>query len=288
MRHKNPPADTPAGAARRELVEQLDKAIAGLARRALSDAAVHEIRKRLKRARAALRLLRDCTGVTQYRHENSMIRDAARPLTPLRDAKVLLETLRRRAPPERRPRSFIRRFEGTLREESRAERRKLRSREMAAAAHVLRAVRRRAAALSDEQLARGPGAGLKRTYKAGCKALERARKRPTDEHLHEWRKQAKYLCNQLEVMRPFGLRGGAKRCKQARRLTDFLGDDHDLALLTEQVFRHAKGVDAASQDDAVQDLIGSLGRRRKKLQRKAFRVGRKLYADAPRHYRYQP
>jgi CHAD domain-containing protein len=288
MRQKNPPADTPTGAARRELVEQLDKAIAGLARRALSDAAVHEIRKRLKRARAALRLLRECAGVTQYRHENSLIRDAARPLTPLRDAKVLLDTLRRRAPPERRPRSFTRRFEGVLREQSRAEQRKLRSREMEAAAQVLRAVRRRAAALSDEQLSRGPGAGLERTYKAGRKALQLARKRPTNEHLHEWRKQAKYLSNQLEIMRPFGLRACAKRCKQAKRLADFLGDDHDLALLTEQVFRHAKGGDAASQDDAVQDLIGSFGRRRKKLQRKAFRVGQKLYADAPKQYRYQP
>jgi len=37
------------------------------------------------------------------------------------------------------------------------------------------------------------GVGLKRTYSSGREAFERARVAPTNEHLHEWRKQAKYF-----------------------------------------------------------------------------------------------
>src|SRR5580704_13345662 len=112
--------------ARRALVAQLDQAVAGLEdprRRS-----IHEIRKKLKRARAALRLLRDCLGKAVYRRENSLLRDAARPLTPVRDAKVLFETLRHHDPKKGRadPGAFMRRFYRVLGERRRAARIELR------------------------------------------------------------------------------------------------------------------------------------------------------------------
>src|SRR4051794_28254839 len=59
----------------------------------LSDEAVHDARKRLKEVRAALRLLREALGSRTYRQENACFRDAARPLSEVRDAKVLVSTL---------------------------------------------------------------------------------------------------------------------------------------------------------------------------------------------------
>src|SRR6185369_13889932 len=54
------------------------------------DARVHAARKALKRARAALRLMRPALASEVYERENRALRDAARCLSPLRDARSLV------------------------------------------------------------------------------------------------------------------------------------------------------------------------------------------------------
>jgi CHAD domain-containing protein len=78
---------------RRILREQIAKALEALGGTTLSDEAVHSARKELKKARATLQLLRDALGDVVYKRENAALRDAARPLSEVRDAKVLLDTL---------------------------------------------------------------------------------------------------------------------------------------------------------------------------------------------------
>jgi CHAD domain-containing protein len=58
-----------------------------------TDRSVHAARKEMKRARAALRLMRASLGDAAYRRMNGQVRDAARPLTPIRDASVLIRSL---------------------------------------------------------------------------------------------------------------------------------------------------------------------------------------------------
>src|SRR5262249_43700516 len=73
--------------------KQLCKALEALNRDGpLSDDVVHDARKRLKKARALLRLLREALGSRTYGRENVCLRDAALPLTEVRDAKVLVDT----------------------------------------------------------------------------------------------------------------------------------------------------------------------------------------------------
>jgi len=74
---------------------QLDDALEELtgARKGSRDEAVHEVRKSFKKVRAVLRLVRPEIGEKTYREENTCFRDAARPLTEVRDAKILIETL---------------------------------------------------------------------------------------------------------------------------------------------------------------------------------------------------
>jgi hypothetical protein len=67
------------------------------------DEAVHQVRKDLKKARAALRLLRDAVGEAAYSRENIELRDAARPLSALRDAVVGLELARELIAKEKSP-----------------------------------------------------------------------------------------------------------------------------------------------------------------------------------------
>src|SRR5258706_13520096 len=85
----------------------------------LTDESVHRIRKDLKRARAALRLLRDAVTERAYAKENFLLRDAARPLAAARDATIVLQQLdallaSRRA---KAYRGTLRRLRGELRRE---------------------------------------------------------------------------------------------------------------------------------------------------------------------------
>src|SRR5437762_7941070 len=57
------------------------------------DEAVHEARRSMKKIRALLRFVRPEIGDGSYSQENACFRDAARPLTEVRDAKILVETM---------------------------------------------------------------------------------------------------------------------------------------------------------------------------------------------------
>src|SRR5262252_6965101 len=72
-------------------IHQALKALQG--KQPLSDAAVHGARKQLKKGRADLRLLRKALGSQPYAYENTALRDVARPLTAVRDARALMDTL---------------------------------------------------------------------------------------------------------------------------------------------------------------------------------------------------
>jgi len=285
---KEPPnADAPMHSASLALLGQLERAATGLEESKRSDRTIHETRKDLKRARATLRLLRASLGEAAYRRDNALLRDVARTLTPVRDAKVLFETLRgvdaRLGTP--RARTFMGRLYRVLGEQRRAAKRALRNADLVQAGGALRALRQRAAALSDRPLAQSPaGVPMKDAYRSARKAFARARRHQTDERLHEWRKQTKYFASELEVVLGFGPKRFAKAHKRAHKLAEQLGDDHDLSLLTEKVLRHAKGVHAPSQDDKVEELLGQLAGRRKALQRKAFRLGKRLYSCRARCY----
>ncbi len=71
---------------------QIESALEELASNSNANEIVHEVRKRLKRLRAILRLVRETLGEKVYRRENTSFRDTARPLTEVRDAEALIES----------------------------------------------------------------------------------------------------------------------------------------------------------------------------------------------------
>lgn len=81
---------------RRAIVGRLDKAVERLREAGDGDVpaeAIHGARKDLKKARAALRLVREDLGEKTFKRENRALRDAARTLSASRDAEVKLATL---------------------------------------------------------------------------------------------------------------------------------------------------------------------------------------------------
>jgi hypothetical protein len=176
--------------------KRIDIALEVLRKTPPSDGTVHEARKSLKKARAGLRLLRSGLKQAIYREENAALRDAARPLSAVRDAEVLSHTLtalltRYGAPASTLRLASLRR--AIKHHRSAAHHTLLRQPAgLADSRRLLRKTRARVAALSIQQHDWAVlGTGLQRVYAQGRRAMTRVHDRPAAEEFHEWRKQIK-------------------------------------------------------------------------------------------------
>ncbi len=263
--------------------EQLDRAVSELSEGINADPAraVHNARKAIKKERSLLRLARGAMPSRRRREENTALREAARGLSGVRDAEVIVSALD----------GLADRFSGQLpaatfdaiRDHLKEDRQGAGGGSAldARAVQELGAVRRR---VDDWELsADGWDAlepGLMRSFKRGRKAFARARRGGSSEQLHAWRKRVKDLWYQQRLLAEIGgpiVRGQAK---DAHRLADLLGDDHDLSLLRDELTQRPMPVPA--DVDAVVKL---LDHRREELQSEAFQVGERVYAESPKAFR---
>jgi CHAD domain-containing protein len=269
----------------RLLCHHIDQALKALrGHQPLSDAAVHGARKQLKKGRADLRLLRKALAPQTYRYENTTLRDVARPLTAVRDARVLMETLERlvehggaqaQALDLDRVRRALREEYGEVRQRVLHE-----GNTLALLEASLRAARARTQCWPIGR--RGwsvLGAGLKRVYRNGREAFAVAQEDPSQEHLHEWRKQVKYLWHQLQVLQPIQLGQVTALADQAHSLANALGDDHDLAVLSDKFLEEP---DRFSDRATMQTLADLMACCRAHLQEQAMTLGHQLYEAQPR------
>jgi len=265
---------------RRILVEWIAAATAALGKKKVTDTDIHDARKQLKKARAALRLLRGSIGEIAYRRENAALRDAARPLGVARDSKASIAALE--ALGERHESIKLDKFRRLLGRERTQARRALTHTLISKQRTSLRAVTKR----SERWRLQGDdweviGDGLRRSYRRGRKRFATAKESRDTQCLHEWRKQVKYLWHQLQILQP--LRPGkieeiADRC---HKLAEKLGDDHDLAVLRAKIAGHAKSF-AHPKD--LDELLRLLDRRRVQLQDEAFDIGSRLFKGKPRAF----
>jgi CHAD domain-containing protein len=284
--------------ATRELRAAIVEALARLEQVPLSDHSVHEARKALKKARAALRLLRDALDDAAYRAENAALRDAGRHLAPRRDAKsalAALDALRERYPGKLPP-LRVEKLMGALdaKPESTTSSRALPRQPT----QLLKRCLERADQPDFTRIGARPlERGLRRIYRKGRKAFAEAQSSGTTEALHEWRKQVKYLANALEALyAPKRGKTGkiARRTKKfirtkkltrsAEKLAGRLGDEHDLAVLAQRTGatkRHQQGPAHARKQRPQRGLQPLIERRRTKLRKRAFALGGKLYRRKP-------
>jgi CHAD domain-containing protein len=116
---------------------------------------------------------------------------------------------------------------------------------------------------------------LARAHRRVRKARKTASRSGATEDLHEWRKELKDLTH-LARFAERRLRSGGRIGDWAREAEQLLGDDHDLAILRSRVVK--KGKTAAAR--FVSNI--EIGGRRAKLQRRAYRLGRRIgRAPAP-------
>ena len=142
------------------------------------------------------------------------------------------------------------------------------------AVHAARKAAKRYRAPASHSEVASAVAGARKSYKAGRSACAQAKSRD-DLALHEWRKQAKYLLNQLELLRAVFNVDFKKLHRRADRLADILGTDHDLGVLLSKL---------PFYDANSQSLVKHLKKRRHKLQARPFRVGKKLYRRSAKRF----
>jgi len=242
------------------------------------ETAIHEVRKRCKETRGLARLVRSALG-DDFRPFDTLVRSAANELSAMRDAHALLAT-------------FDTLLAAQL-DDSDPSLRLIRDHQAMLAAAVTASVeagddrlpRARellAEALSKSQCWRIPkgfdplSQGLTATYRLGRRWLDRAQTKPTDHRLHEWRKVEKYLWYQLRLLRDASPSVLGSIIGQLDDLADALGDDHDLAVLVEQL-------DADPERFGPPDAVAHARRlardQQVELRSRAFRSGAVIFAE---------
>jgi CHAD domain-containing protein len=223
---------------------------------------VHETRKSIKRLRAIVRLAGTMAPDKALKRFASPLREAAHRLGPLRDAVVLRKTtheLKRRGEP-RPPAPDVIDSKPLL-------------------LHARAALRKADAALGGvldvRWKIRRAEEGLAELYRHARKAMRRAEKSGSDEDLHAWRRRAKDLVYAVEVAQDS--RVGRAVANKLKRLAEYLGDDHDLAFLEQHVANR-------SDRDTHHALLRRSARRRRPLQKKAFRLGENLFRGGARKF----
>ncbi len=254
--------------------------------RALFAKSIHDTRKRLKRGRAALRLVRAAIGSGRYHRENAALRDAARPLTEVRDADALATTIEKFVANGDLDHASSAAISQWIRDRQRDVRQRVRAENSVTPARksLQAALKRIKKAPTKHDGWSVLETGLARVYRSAREAFAETKTHPTTQNFHEWRKQTKYLRYQLEMMQliwPAALKGMANEFHQ---LADLLGDEHDLVVLRERLRQETS---AHSGPPALEALVERIDRRQRELEDEALMLGQRLYADKPKLFTRQ-
>jgi CHAD domain-containing protein len=248
------------------------------------DSAIHEARKCVKRARSALRLIRPAIP-DRFREENLRLQQVGRKLSEFRDAQALIETL---AELEQKETNSSRAKPGARQEFKNAlDRLKRRKKSFESAPHAGTQIRAAVRALREslesigslpfDQLDFSVLAGsFKTTLKRGRQAYSRAYSQPVAANFHEFRKRAKDMRYQLAVLTELWPEVFSGYVKSAKKLEQLLGEDHNLAVLTD-VLNPSPG-----KQKTFKLIASSVEKKQSKLRAKAKLLAGRLYAESPK------
>jgi CYTH domain-containing protein/CHAD domain-containing protein len=274
-----------ASAVRRVIVGRLGKAALRLREAGDADGdalaeAIHGARKDLKKARAALRLVRDALGEKTFKRENRALRDAARTLSASRDAEVKLATLDALGDGDGDvPPGATALWRAALE----ADRDRIVGGENGDTAEAIAAIEAVAAHVPEWKI-RADGwrllaPGLDTAYRDGREAFEALGDAPGFEAVHELRKRGKDLWYQLRLLRDAWQAVLEPTADEIHDFTDRLGDHHDLAVLAEDLAGRNE-VDAVHRE-TLRTLIEA---RQASLLADARAAGARVYAEKPKAF----
>ena len=240
--------------------------------------AVHEVRKHLKKLRAAMRLAIGEVGKNCLAKENRCVRKIGRLVSDLRDAQVRLQTFRRlrdKAAKDSSKHLFPRTEELLLLE-----------RESFSAAFA--GWQRQAAPQLEDVKARLMAWPLDdlnwkeicnavcKIYRRGQRALAEAMDDPETDNFHAWRKRVKDVWYELRILKPLNRTVLEEMAHDAEVLGELLGNEHDLDFLRRRIEKESGDQMLAAELTSLQKLIR---KRCKRLRRDSLELGRRFYAE---------
>lgn len=270
----------------RVLEEELHKAYQHLTLTDPPHKGIHEARKGHKKIRAVLRLIRFSINHEEYLHANIYYRDTARVLSNIRDATALIEAiddLKSYAPVQ---------FEEPIYQSIRqkfVERRDLLSQKALpedelreTAANRLRAYQRQTLALplsgNQFELIK---AGLMKIYRQGWDGLQKVKKHPDMENIHDWRKRIKYLWYQLTLLAPVWPKILNSLTNELKQLSDWLGTWRDIGLVLETLELEPGLLTDQAEIFRLTRISEQV---RIKLLTASLQLGENIYADPPKYF----
>jgi CYTH domain-containing protein/CHAD domain-containing protein len=270
-----------AAGIRRVILGRLEKATERLREAGDGDAlaeSIHSARKDLKKARAALRLIREELGEKAFKRANHALRDAGRLLSASRDAEVKLETLESLvegdagdAPPG--PTAL-------WRAALIADRDRIVDADADQTEAAVSAIEAVAARVPEWQIGHDGwklfAPGIDTAYSEGREDFEALTDRPGVDAVHDLRKRGKDLWYQVRLLRDAWPAVLEATSEEVHDFTDLLGDHHDLAVLAEDLAGREE-VDAAPRT-VLSELIETA---QAELFAEARGLGARVYAEKP-------
>ena len=244
---------------------------------------VHEVRKHLKKLRAAMRLAVGEVGKKRHAREDCCVREIGWLVSDLRDSQVRLQTLIQL-------RDETAKGSGQARFARIEELLSLERESFSAAFDGWQKQAIPKLERVEERLSKWPLTNInwkqicgavERIYKRGQRGLAKTIKKPVPENFHAWRKRVKDLWYQLRILEPLNRVVLEEMAHDADFLGELLGREHDFDFLLARL-------DKESGDDALRDelarlqkLVRKQGRR---LCRDALELGRRFYAEPPKAF----
>jgi CHAD domain-containing protein len=265
-------AESPGEAVQRVCRECIDEARAWL-RHGDHPAAVHGVRKDIKKLRALFRLVRGEIGQDAYRRGTKSLREAAKRLGAPRDAGLMLKTFEKLAGRQIKKFPEIR---AALEEHAHRKARRFRKDDFVA---LTRRLLRKTGRIAGNLKIEADGSiepGLKASYRRGRAARDLARRKPLPGNFHDWRKHVKDLGYYFRLLAPAWPPEVRGLTHELKLLGARLGDDHDLAVLQEFIVRHFAG-----QHGEARSLNRLIVARQGRLRAVALELGARIYAETP-------
>lgn len=249
------------------------------------NAGIHEARKCFKRLRGLVRMTRPALGKNRYRQQNVRFRDAGRALSDVRDAQALIESYEMLEQAYGSQVTFVR---------------------MAALQHKL--VERRDGMVNSADVSKGSidtvvdelgnaasggiergaaaevtadqlAAGVQRVYRRARKGWKRVQSKHDPVKLHDWRKRTKYLRYHFQMLKGIDKKWASQWHKGFKRLSDLLGDHHDLDVLRQ--YLDSFDIDAMKPVAECEFRV-LLREKQDALYREVLRLGKDLLHKKPK------
>src|SRR5437899_10859322 len=246
-----------------------------------NDTPVHETRKHLKKARAALQMVPDEIGRPRFKKQDHCFRDIARLISEVRDAEVRLQTVRQLQEITRRTsQQTFRKTEELLLAEL--------EHFMAAfadwqkqAAPQLEKLQEEVEGWPVENLdCKNIRCAAQRAYQAARHAWDCAQTKPTPGNFHEFRSEAKRLLYQLRILRPINPLVIGALIDDLDAVGQIFGRSHDLYFLAERLRRD----DGQPPARVKRELVAVIEATEVELQNRGLDLEERLFKERPRDF----